>query len=111
VVVADTGRVEELRAAVRRPGVHEDDECRRTIVVGEERIDQLDDVRPERRAVAPHVDLPGVALDQVDRRKRRLTRARRGVDPERTLVGVTEAVPAQGLALEHVLVEASDQIA
>src|SRR5207249_9538058 len=36
VVVADAGRVEELRAAVRRPRVDEDDERRRAALVGEE---------------------------------------------------------------------------
>ena len=74
VVVADTGRVEELRAAVRRPRVDEDDERGRAAVVGEERVDELEHVRTERRAVAPHVELAGVPLDQVDRRQRRRRR-------------------------------------
>ena len=68
VVVADAGRVEELRAAVRRPRVDEDDERGRAALVGEERVDELEHVRAERRAVAPHVELAGVPLDQVDRR-------------------------------------------
>ena len=110
VVVADAGRVEELRAAVGRPGVDEDDERGRAAVVGEERVDELEHVRAERRAVPPHVDLAGVPLDQVDRRQRRLVGARRHVDPERPPVRVAEPVAAERIALELVLVEAPDEI-
>src|SRR3954468_16044678 len=68
VVVADARRVEELGAADRGPGVDPDDDRRRRLAASEELVGELREVpRAKRRAVAPHVELPGVALDLVDR--------------------------------------------
>ena len=98
VVAAAAGRVDELRAADRRPGVDEDDA---RVDVGV--VEQLEEGRPEGGAVAPHVELAGEALEDVDRRPAGV--GRRRVDPERPLVRVAERVAAQRLAREHVLVE------
>ena len=70
---------------------------------GEEVVGELREVAPERRAVAPHVELAGEALDHVDRGVaaiRLVVVARRQVDPERPLVRVAERVSAQRVALE-----------
>ena len=66
-VAAGARRVDELRAAVRRPGVDGDDERRRAALLREQPVDELRRARPECGAVLPHVELPGHALDQVDR--------------------------------------------
>src|SRR6185312_2389392 len=67
---------------------------------------------PHRRAVAPHVELAGEPLDDVDGRVAAVGRvvvARRHVDPERPLGRVTEPVRPQDVAVDHVLVEAAGE--
>ena len=98
VVAAAAGRVDELRAADRRPGVDEDNAG---VDVGV--VEQLEEGRPEGGPVAPHLDLAGEALEDVDRRPACV--GRRRVDPERPLVRVAERIPAQRLARDHMLVE------
>ena len=100
VVAAAAGRVDELRAADRRPGVDEDDAG-----VDVRVVEQFEEGRPEGGAVAPHVELPGEALEDVDRGPAGVRRRR--VDPERPLVRVAERIAAQRLARDHVLVERS----
>ena len=104
-LVADVGvvataavRVDELRATDGRERVEEDD-TRVDVLT----VEQLEEGRPERDAVPPHLERAGEALEHVDGRAARV--ARRRVDPERPLVRVAERVPAQRLALDHVLVE------
>src|SRR5688572_5889008 len=87
VVAAAPRRVDELRAADRRPGVDEDDAC-----VDVRVVEQLEERRPERGAVAPHLDLAGEALEDVDRGAARV-RVRR-VHSEGPLVRVAERIAA-----------------
>ena len=103
VVAAAAGRVDELRAADGRPGVDEDDA---RVDVGV--VEELEEGRAEGGAVAPHVELAGVALEHVDGRAALV--AGRRVDPQRPLVRVAERVPAQRVADEHVLVERPAQL-
>ncbi len=111
VVAPDRGRVEELRAAELRPGVDPDDDRGRHVPGCEHVVAELRErLCAERRPVAPHVELAGVALDHVDRRVatfRLVLVTRREVDPQGPLVRVAERVPAERLAREDVLVEAS----
>ena len=98
-------RVDELAAAERGPGVHEDDDAR-----SRELVDQLREVAAERDAVPPHVELAGQPLEDVDGGVAAhgvLVVAGRHVHPERPEVRVAERVAAQELALDDVLVEAS----
>ena len=83
------------------------------VAAREQLVDELREVPPERRAVAPHVELPRQALDHVDRRVaalRVVVVAGRHVDPERPHVRVAERVVLQHLALELVLVEAAGEL-
>ena len=70
-VAAGAARVEELRAAARRPRVDEHDHRVRALAGREHRVEALDHRRLERGAAEPHVDLPAVALDHVHRRDAR----------------------------------------
>ena len=111
MVLPDRRRVDELRAAELRPGVHPHDDRGRNVARREDVVAQLR-VRlgAERRPVAPHVELARVPLDHVDRRiapLRVVVVARREVDPEGAFVRVAERVSPQRLALEDVLLEPS----
>src|SRR5690349_5077920 len=66
-VAARAGRVDELRAPVRRPAVDEYDDRGRAALLGEKLVDALGSGRAEGSAVPPHVDLAGHALDEIDR--------------------------------------------
>ena len=68
MVSAGARRIDELRAADRRPAVHQHDDRRRRFAARELLVDQLEEARTERVAIAPHVELPGEALDLVDDR-------------------------------------------
>jgi hypothetical protein len=109
-VVAGAARVEELAAAERRPAVHPDDDRGWGLAACEQLVGELGEVFAEWRAVPPHVELAGEALDDVDRRVaafRLVVVARRRVDPQRPLVRVAERVPAELVADDRVLVEAA----
>jgi hypothetical protein len=58
--------VDELAAADRRPAVHPHHDARRDLSPGHALVGQLREVLAERRAVPPHVQLPGEPLDLVD---------------------------------------------
>ena len=106
-------RVDELRAAVRRPAVDGDDERGRAVLLREEPVDPLGRARAEGGPVLPHVELAGHALDQVDRREAPVgfgVVGGRDVDPERPDVRVAERVLAQDLALDLDLVEAPHRL-
>src|SRR5207247_7820944 len=113
VVAAGPGRVDELAAAERCPGIDEDEDGRRRLPAREQLVGEFWEIPPERRPVAPGVDLTGQALDHVDARiaaVRFVVVARRHVDPERPDVRVAERVALQNLALEGVLVEAPREV-
>ena len=112
VVGAGPRGVDELAAAVGRPGVDVDDDGRRCLSVGEDGVSSLEEGLAEGGPVAPHGDLSGVALDDVDAGV--ATGGLRVVagwyvDPQRTDVGVPQRVPAQQGALDDVLVHTSGQ--
>ena len=95
LVAPGAGRVEELRAAEGGPGVDEDDDRVGAFAGGEQRVEALDHRRLERLAREPHVELAGVALDDVDARERlRVVAldARRAVDVERAPRRIAERV-------------------
>ena len=68
-VAAGARRVQELGAAQRGPGVDEHDDRVRAVPGGEHRVEPLDVGGLERGAPDPHVELAGVALEDVDRRE------------------------------------------
>ncbi len=108
LVAAGARRVEELAAAQARPAVDVDDDGRCLARGRQHVIDELRDVGPERLAVAPHVDLPGQALDDVDGGESAVglgVVGRRGVDVDRAAVRVSERVAGQRLRVEGVLGE------
>ena len=112
MVAAGAGRVDELAAAVGRPGVHVDDDARRRAARGEQRVGGLRERRPEGGAVVPHRHGARVALDDVHRRVaavRLVVVARRHVDLERALGGVAERVAGELLAHDRVPVEAAGE--
>ena len=85
----------------------------RRLAGGEELVHQLRRVLAEGRAIAPHVELSGQALDQVDRGVAVLglvVVAGRRVDPERSHVWIAERVPFKRLTLERVLFEAAGEV-
>jgi hypothetical protein len=95
VVAPGPGRVDELAAAVRRPGVDVDNEARGRVAAREERVRLLGEGPAERRAVPPHRDVARVALEDVDgwvAPGRFLVVLRRHVDVQRPLVRVAERV-------------------
>src|SRR5205823_9257308 len=99
--------------AERGPRVDVDEQARRRVASREHLVDELREVLPEGAAVAPHVDLPGQALDDVDRRVAPLrvgVVARWQVDPERPNVRIAERVVLEDLALELELVEPAGQV-
>jgi len=105
-VSAGARRVDELAAAERRPGVDERHDARRG-----GRVEELEEARPERGPVAPHVELAGQALDDVDGcvpAVGLVVVAGRDPDPERPSVRVAERVAAEEVALDDVLVEAAE---
>ena len=86
-VLPGAGRVDVLAAAERRPCVDHHDEARWHVVLFENSSSTSSNhVRPKRRAIAPHVDLAGETLNQIDGRKPlrgiALVR-RRAIHPER----------------------------
>jgi hypothetical protein len=96
VVAARARRVEELAAAQGRPGVDPHQDGGRGLAGGEELVHQFRRVLAECRAIAPHVQLSGQALDQVDRGVavlRLVVVAGRRVDPERSHMWISERVP------------------
>src|SRR5262249_8390279 len=108
-VTAGAGRVDELRAAIGRPRVDEDDDRRRAVLLREEPVDPLRHVGTERAPVPPHVELAGHPLDQVNRREAAVglgVVAGREIDPDRTPMRVAERVATQQLALDLELLEA-----
>ena len=111
VVAAGRRRVDELRAAVRRPGVDVDDDARRDLAGGDLLVGDLGIRLAERRAVAPHRQHPGVALEHVHRRVAGVGAVvpGRDVHPQRALVRVAERVVAQQLAVDQQLVDASGE--
>jgi hypothetical protein len=66
VVAPGTRGVDELAAAIGRPGVYEDQERRRDVASGEDGVRSLREWLAERIAVAPHRQMPGVPLDHID---------------------------------------------
>ena len=110
VVPAGPGRVEELRAAVAGPGVDEGDDRGVSPRLREPRVDRLEHRRGERLAVAPHVDLSGHSLDEIDRwiaPIRLVVVARRGVDVERAPMRIAERVAGERLGVDRQLVDAA----
>lgn len=113
VVVPGSRRVDELAAAVGRPGIDVHHDRRRRLPRGEHSVSGLDERLSERGAVAPHAQLPGVALDDVDRRVtavRLVVVSRRHIDPQRALMGVPERVAPQSGAVEDMLVNATNGV-
>ena len=111
VVPARAGGVDELAPAEARPAVDHHHDARRNVAAGEQGVDQLDRVRPERRPVAPHVDLAAQALDEIDRRVA-LTRgvvARRQVHVHRPPRRIAERIRRQQLTVEPPLLDPTDQ--
>jgi hypothetical protein len=109
-VVAGSRRVDELTPAERGPAIDPDDDHGRRLAVGEQRVGELGEVLPERRAVAPHIQLAGEPLDHIHRREPRIRVVvvpRREVHPQRTIRGIVERVAEQRPAGDRVLVEAS----
>ena len=107
-VAPGAGRVEELRAAVARPGVDEHDDRVRAGARGEQRVEGLDHRRLERVAREPHVELARVALDHVDRGQRARVvalDAGRAVDVERAAGRVAERVVGEHVGLDDEPVE------
>jgi hypothetical protein len=107
-VAPGRARVEELRAAEARPGVDEDQQRVRCVARGEQRVEALDHRWLERVAAQPHVELAGVALDDVDDRQRaRVVELDPGrpVDPQRPARGVADRVVGQRAGLDDEAVE------
>src|SRR5437588_6006907 len=106
-VVAPGGRrVYELAAAERGPAVNPYQDARWSFSPGEQLIGQFREVLPERRAVAPHVELAGQALYHVNRwvaPRWLLVVARRQVDPDGPRVWVAQRVIFEDLTFEDSL--------
>ena len=108
LVAAEAARVQELRAAVGGPAVDERDDRVRALAGGEHRVEALDHRRLERRAVEPHVELAGVALDHVHARQRpRVVEldARRAVDVQRPPRRIAQRVVREQVRFDHQAVE------
>ena len=70
LVAARAGGVQVLGAAVGRPAIHEDDDRVGALPGCEHRVDALEHVPLEGLAAPPGIELPEVALDDVDGGKR-----------------------------------------
>src|SRR6185312_15927096 len=113
VVPARPGRVEKLAAAERRPGIDPDQKSGRRFSRCKELVHQLGRVLAERRTVAPHVELSGEALDQVDRRVpalRLVVVPGRHIDPERSYMWIAKRVVLEGRALERMFLETAGEV-
>jgi hypothetical protein len=91
-VVAPGARgVDELAAAVSGPGVDEDHHRRRDVASGEYRVGCFRKGLPVRAAIAPHGQLPGVALKHIHARValRRAVVTWGDIDPQRAARGIT----------------------
>ncbi len=108
LVAAGPGGVQVLGAAVRGPGVHEDDDRIRTFAGGEHGVDPLEDIRLKGLATPPGVELAEVPLDHVDARQRPrviVLDAGRAVDVERAPRRIPERVGGEELGVDEQPVE------
>ena len=112
LVAAGPGGVQVLGAAVRGPGVDEDDDRIRAFAGGEHGVHPLEDVRLEGLATPPGVELAEVPLDHVDARQRPrviVLDAGRAVDVERAPRRVPERVGGEQLRVDEQPVERPGQ--
>ena len=92
VVPTGARRVHELRPPVRGPGVHPHHDARRRLARGEHGVGGLGERLVVGVAIGPHGEVPGVALDDVDRRQPfgALVVAGRHVHPQGPFDGIPE---------------------
>jgi hypothetical protein len=113
VIATGAGGVDELAAAVGRPRIDVDDDRWGRLAAGEDCVRGLEERLAERGPVAPHGQLTGVPLDDVDARVAAVwlvVVAGWEVDPERSLMWVTERVAAQQRTVDDVLVDPSGEL-
>src|SRR5438105_7301543 len=92
VVTTGSRRIQELAAAKRGPTVHPDQDASWGFSLRKQLIGQLRKVLPKSRAVAPHIKLARQPLYHVNRwiaPRQLLVVARRQVDPQGPLIGVS----------------------
>src|SRR5579884_547796 len=113
MIATGAGRIEELAATERSPAVDPDEDARGRFTLREKFVGHLRKILPEGSTIAPHIKLARQPLNQVNARVAPLLLlivAGRQIDPQRALVGVTERIIPESLALENDLIKTSSKI-
>jgi hypothetical protein len=112
MVAADRDGIDELAAAVTGPGIDVDDDRAGRRAGGEDLVGGFGERLAVGLAVAPHLQMAGVALDHVDARITAVgfvVVTGRDVDPQRPAGRIAERVAGEELGVDGEFVESSGQ--